>query len=154
MDAYVNAGSANTNYGHSTSLRADGSPDVHSYIRFDVQGTGGAPISRARLFIYANSSSTSGLDVEGVSDNSWDEYTVTSANGPALGSILASSPPVTGGTWIAFDVTSYVTAEGSINFGVSTAGPTAISLASREFGRQFTAVDRRFPDRRSGYPGA
>ena len=69
-----------------------------------------------------------------VSDNSWDEYTVTSANGPALGSVLASSPPVTGGTWIAFDVTSYVTGEGLINFGVSTAGPTAIGLASRESG--------------------
>ena len=134
MDAYVNAGSSGTNYGHSTSLRADGSPDVHSYIRFDVQGTGGAPISRARLFIYAKSSSTSGLDVEAVNDNSWDEYTVTSANGPALGSILASSPPVTGGTWIAFDVTSYVTGEGLINFGVSTAGPTAIGLSSRESG--------------------
>jgi chitodextrinase len=134
MDAYVNAGSPSTNYGSSSALRADGSPDVHSYIRFDVQGTGGAPISRARLFIYANSSSTSGLDIEGVSDNTWDEYTVTYDNAPALGSVLASSPPVTGGTWIAFDVTSYVTAEGSINFGVSTAGATAISLASRESG--------------------
>ena len=99
-----------------------------------MQGTGGAPISRARLFIYAKSSSTSGLDAEAVNDNSWDEYTVTSANGPALGSILASSPPVTGGTWIAFDVTSYVTGEGLINFGVSTAGPTAIGLSSRESG--------------------
>ena len=142
MDAYVNAGSPSTNYGSSSALRADGSPDVHSYIRFDVQGTGGAPISRARLFIYANSSSTSGLDVKAVSDNTWDEYTVTYDNAPALGSVLASSPPVTGGTLIAFDVTSYVTGEGSINFGVSTAGSTAISLASRESGRQFPAAGR------------
>ena len=134
MDAYVNAGGPSTNYGHSTSLRADGSPDVHSYMRFDVQGTGGAPISRARLFIYAKSSSTSGLDAEAVTDNSWSEYTVTSANGPALGSVLGSSPPVSGGTWIAFDVTSYVTEEGLINFGVSTAGSTAIGIASRESG--------------------
>ncbi len=133
-DAYVNAGSPDSNYGHSSSLRADGSPDVHSYIRFDVQGTGGAPVSRAGLFIYANSSSTNGLDVEAVADNSWDEYTVNYANGPALGNILSSSPPVTGGNWYAFDVTPYVTGDGLFSFGVSTAGVTAISLASRESG--------------------
>jgi len=133
-DAYVNGGNPNGNYGHSQALRADGSPDVHSYMRFDVQGTGGAQVSRARLFIYVNSSSTDGLDVEAVADNSWGEYTVDYNNGPALGSVLASSPPVIGGNWYAFDVTPYVTGNGLLSFGVSTVGPTAISLASRESG--------------------
>lgn len=133
-DAYVNARNSTRNYGHSSALRADGAPDVHSYIRFDVQGTGGAPVDRARLLIYANSSSVDGLDVESVSDNSWDEYTVNYENGPPLGSVLSSVPSVTGGNWYEFDVSTHVTGDGLYSFGVSTIGVTAISLGSRESG--------------------
>jgi chitodextrinase len=133
-DTYVNAGSPTSNYGSSTSLRADASPDLHSYLRFNIQGTGGVPVSRARLFIYANSGSSNDLVIQAVADNSWDELTTNYNNAPALGSVLASVPSVIGGTWLEFDVTSYVTGDGLLSFGVSTSGATAIGLASRESG--------------------
>jgi chitodextrinase len=133
-DTYVNAGSPTSNYGSSTSLRADGSPDLHSYIRFNIQGTGGAPVSRARLFIYASSGSLSNLAIQAVADNSWGELTTNYNNAPALGSVLTSVPSVTGGTWLEFNVTPYVTGDGLLSFGVSTSGATSISFASRESG--------------------
>src|SRR5512146_2063588 len=83
-DAYVSSAYPGTNYGTGTTLRVDGSPDVHSYLRFSVSGLGGLPITKAVLKIYANSGSTSGLAAESVSDNSWGETTVTYNNAPAL----------------------------------------------------------------------
>ena len=134
-DAYVNASNPNANYGHSSSLRADGSPDVRSYLRFDVQGTGGGSVSQARLLIYAKSNSYyNGLTIQTVADNSWSEYAINYNNAPAMGSGIVSVPSVLSGTWLEFDVTSYVNGEGMLSFGVSTPGSTAISLASRESG--------------------
>lgn len=133
-DAYVNADSPGTNYGGLTSLRVDASPVVNSYLRFTVQGLGGQPISHVSLLIYANSSSSDGLVAKAVANNAWGEMTLTYANAPAMGSTLATSPAVTGGTWVTLDVTSYVIAEGTFSFGVSTSGSTALSLASRESG--------------------
>jgi hypothetical protein len=133
-DAYVNAASVGTNYGASTSLRADASPDVHSYLRFTVPDLGGATISQARLLIFVTSSSTQGISAQIVADNSWGESTINYSNAPVLGSILATSPAVMSGTWITLDVTSYVTSSGTFNFGITTPGSTAIALSSRESG--------------------
>ena len=68
-DTYVNSGSPNSNYGSATVFRVDGSPDLHAYLRFTVQGTNGAPIKHAYLHIYANSSSTAGINALIVADN-------------------------------------------------------------------------------------
>ncbi len=133
-DAYVNSSYPDTNYGTLTTLRADGSPDVHSYVRFNVQGLGGYSIKRVRLLFYMNSGSSAGLAAEAVADNSWGETTITYNNAPALGATLATSGAVTSGAWSAMDVTSYVAAEGTYSLGVTTPGSTAISFASRESG--------------------
>lgn len=71
-DAYVNSGSATTNYGTSTTLRADASPDLHSYLRFNVQGLNGN-VTRATLRIFANSASTLGCNANSLSDNTWTD---------------------------------------------------------------------------------
>ena len=134
VDTYVNSGSPTTNYGASTVLRADASPDLHSYLRFTVQGLGGRAITRARLLIFANSSTASGISAMSVLDNSWGELTTNYNNAPALGPVIASSGAVTTGTWLTIDLTSYITAEGTYSIGLNTPGATAVSLASRETG--------------------
>jgi hypothetical protein len=130
----VDSSNPSINYGTSTALRVDSSPVVNSYLRFNVQNLGGSSISQVRLLIYANSASPQGITALTVSDNSWGEKTITFSNAPALGSTLTLSPPVATGTWITFDVTSYVTGAGTFSFGLSTPGSTSISLASREAG--------------------
>ncbi len=133
-DAYVSSSYPSTNYGTLTSLRVDASPIVNSYVRFAISGLSGSSITAAHLLFYINSSSTSGMKVLAVADNTWGETTLTYSNAPPMGSTLASSAGVTGGTWVSFDVSSYVTAEGTYSFGITTPGSTAISFASRESG--------------------
>ena len=59
---------------------------------------------------------------------------MTYNNAPALGSVLATSGSFGSGVWVTLDVTSYITGEGTYNFGVTTTGSTLINLASRESG--------------------
>jgi hypothetical protein len=107
---------------------------VTSYLRFTVPDLNGMAITRARLLIFLNSSSSLGLTALAVADNTWVENTINFNNAPAMGNTLASAAPATGGTWITLDVTGYVTGAGTCNLGVATPGSTAISLASRESG--------------------
>jgi chitodextrinase len=133
-DTYVNSDNPTSTYGSATVLRADGSPDLHSYLRFTVQGLAGYPILHAYLLIYANSNSSVGIDTEAVADNTWVENAVTYNTAPALGSVLGSSGPFTGNSWITIDVSSYITGEGTYSFGITTPGSSTISFASKESG--------------------
>jgi hypothetical protein len=123
------------NYGTATTLRADGSPDIHSYLKFDITGLGGAP-SQVILRLYANSTSTTGVNVSGVADTSWGEKTITYNNMPAInGTVTGSSGPIkTANTWISINITPLVSGNGTISIAVTTTNSTAISLASRETG--------------------
>jgi fibronectin type 3 domain-containing protein len=131
-DTYVNAGSPTSSFGKSTSLRASASPDLHSYLKFVVQGLGGTPITRARLLVFANSNGSQGVNALAVADNTWDELTMNYGNAPSLGNTLASSGAFTTGNWVALDVTSYITGEGTYTIALSTSGSTSLNFASRE----------------------
>jgi hypothetical protein len=119
-----------TNYGTSTQVRVDGSPLVWSYLRFDVQGLSGTVVTSATLRIYANSASSTGYTLYGVSDNTWTETGITYSNAPTMGSQLGSSGVITAGTWTTVDVTSYITGNGSYNFGFSTTSNTRLRASA------------------------
>ena len=144
-DTYVNAASPDSSYGTATSWRVDGSPDTHAYLKFTVQGTGGSQILHAYLTVYANSSSSVGINVVSVTDNTWDENTLTYNTAPALGNLLASTGAFTSGTWLTFDVTAYITGDGTYSFGILTPGSTAISFASKESGVNYAQLTLDFP---------
>jgi len=132
-DAYVDSSNPAVNYGSITTLRVDGSPVVQSYLRFNVQGLNGA-VTRATLRVFANSAASSGYDARSVSNNTWVESAITYNNAPPVGGVLGSSGSISSGTWISIDITSYITGNATYNLGLTTAGSTAISLASRESG--------------------
>ena len=121
-DTYVNAGSTGSNYGSSTTLRLDSSPDVHAYLRFSVAGLN-ETIAQVRLLLYANNSDSSGIRAWGVADNSWGELTTNYSNAPALGSQLATSGSFASGAWVSLDVTAYVNGNGTFSFGVTNLTP-------------------------------
>ncbi len=133
-DTYVNASSPATNFGTNTALRLDASPDLHSYVRFNVQGTAGRPVVQARVRVFTNNSSTPGIQVWAVSDNGWGEKTMIYTNAPVLGTMLSSSGSVSANSWVTFDVTSYISTDGAYSFGITTPSSTAMSVASRESG--------------------
>jgi RHS repeat-associated protein len=129
--AHVDSVNSTTNYGTSTTLRADNSPILNSYLRFDVQGLTGS-ITSATLRIYANSSSSTGYTLHPVTDNTWTETGITIGNAPAMGGQLGSSGSFSTGTWTTVDITPYITGNGTYNFAFSTGSSTNISFSSRE----------------------
>jgi chitodextrinase len=130
-DAYINEPSPTTNYGSATTLRADASPVVRSYLRFNVQGLS-RTVTRATLRIFANNSSSAGYQVRSVTDNAWSEYAVNHSNMPAIGNVSGTSGPFGAGVWTTVDITSLIAGNGTFSFALTTTSNTAFSLASRE----------------------
>ncbi|MBK8905884.1 MAG: DNRLRE domain-containing protein [Anaerolineaceae bacterium] len=130
-DASVYSSRPTTNQGSTTFLRLDGSPDINSYLRFNVQGVTGS-VTQATLRLYTQSTSGTGYSVHQVADNSWGESTINYNNAPALGSVLNNSGAISSGSYVEVDVTGYVTSNGLLSFGLSTADSSLLQLHSRE----------------------
>jgi hypothetical protein len=131
-DAYVYASSPATNFGKIGSLRVDGNPVKHTYLRFTVSGLGSAAIQLATLRIYADSANSAGLSVSALSNNNWTETTLTYANAPACGNVIGNSSKFSAGTWVQVDVTSYIKSAGTFNLMLGSLNSTNTILASRE----------------------
>jgi chitodextrinase len=134
-DAYVRSDLPTTNYGSSTALRVDTSPDTVSYLRFDLRGVTGT-VTSATLNIYANSSLPTGYDVKTVlnNDTSWSETGMTYNNAPAADAYVATSTAAVGGSPTNVELTAFVQAnEGQlVSIALTGRSTTALSLASRE----------------------
>ncbi len=131
-DSFVSATSPSTNYGKLTSLRTDASPLQKIYIRFNVSGLAGRKIKSARLMLHSLTTSSKGLILKPVANNTWGESTLTYQNAPIIGSTpLASVASITAGKWVAFDVTKVINREGLFSFAITTPGTLAINLDSR-----------------------
>jgi hypothetical protein len=132
-DAYVNEASLAANFGGLTTLRADASPIVRSYLRFNVQGLTGT-VTRATLRVFSNSASSAGYEVRNVTDNTWGELTINFTNAPAVGSVSGISGAFATGAWTTVDITPLIAGNGAFNLALTTTTSTAFSLASRESG--------------------
>lgn len=86
----------------------------------------------ATLRIFPTSSQSPGFTDVHVADNTWGETTIDDANAPSFGANLGSSGPASAGTWTNVNVTSVVTGNGQVSFGLSTTNSTALAMSSRE----------------------
>jgi hypothetical protein len=130
-DSYVDASNSTANFGTSAQIRVDGSPVVRSYLKFNVTGVTGT-VTSATLRVFATSAQSTGYDAYSVADTTWGETTITDANAPLFGATkLGSSGKVTASTWTSVDVTSAVTGNGPVSFGLSTTNSTALAMSSR-----------------------
>ena len=130
-DSYVERASPRTNHGSSVAIRADGSPPVIAYLRFDLAGVTGT-VTRATLEVDAESQLSTGVDLHAAADDDWAEETITYANAPRTGARAATSLPVTAGTTVSLDATRLVAGGGSATLAIKHSGPTAVAFASRE----------------------
>ncbi|HEY3310555.1 MAG TPA: DNRLRE domain-containing protein [Anaerolineales bacterium] len=133
-DTYVNASKPASNYGTNTSLRVDASPDMHSYLRFNIQGLANTTMVKATLRLYSASISSNGILLSQVADNTWGELSTNFNNAPLVGSLLASSGKISAGTWISLDVTPYITGPGQFSMAITTLSSATLSLGSRNSG--------------------
>ncbi len=131
-DATVNESARDENFGVATRLRIDGEPRVRGYLKFEVSGLT-RPITRATLWVMADSDSANGYDVRATLDNNWSELGITFASAPTVYSdILGSTGALSRGSWATVDVTPVVRGNGTFSFTLTGASPTSISLLSRE----------------------
>ncbi len=130
-DAYVAGDVTTTNYGRSATLKADGSPDYHSYLRFNVSDIVGT-VTNATLRLYTTSSSATGYQVKRVTDQMWEEGAITYANAPAVGTLIGSSSNFVSGNWTSVNVTSLITGNGTFDLAISTTSSTSMNFNSRD----------------------
>lgn len=133
-DAYVYQSKPSQNFGQSTSLRADASPIMRSYLRFDLTSVS-SPVTRATLRLYAQSSHRTGYEVHPVADTSWGERSITYENTPAIDpTVVGTSGAFSSGQWTSVDVTALVRPGTKLSLAVTTTSATQMNLASRESG--------------------
>lgn len=133
-DAYVSSSAPTTNYGSRRDLRVDAdAPVQHSYVRFSVTGLGGAAPSALRLRVHAASTLAAGFEVR-ASSGAWAESTVTFDSAPgAATEVLATSGPVTAGTWLDVPLPAWLLAgDGPVDLVLTPRSATALRLDSRE----------------------
>jgi len=137
-DARVQEANPTTNYGASTTLRADGGvdPDVDSYLMFPVTGVSG-PVTAAKLRIHTTSSTTSasgnGPAAYGTTTG-WTETGITWNNRTARTTgALEDKGAIAADTWVEYNVTAAgITGNGTYAFVVATSSNDGTDFYSRQ----------------------
>jgi hypothetical protein len=134
-DAYVSRARPDRNFGTSPTLHTDGFPKPErSYLRFDLSEVSGT-VNNTTLRLYAETGSRTGFTVRTVPTAGWSEGTITYANAPTPGPVVAVSGPLTAEHWASVDVTDLAQGAGMVAI-VLTGDDKATSLyASRETGQ-------------------
>jgi RHS repeat-associated protein len=92
----------------------------HFLLKFNVTGINSQTVINAKLCLYNVDGANAGGDFHHVSDDSWQEETVTWGNAPtAETTLLAQLGAVSINTWYEIDVTSLVTSDGTYSLRVS-----------------------------------
>ncbi len=130
-DAYVAGDVTANNYGISSILKADGSPDYHSYIRFHVGDLSGT-VTSATLRLYTSSSSATGYQVQSLLNQNWEEGSINYANAPVPGMVLGSSGNFASGSWTSVNVTALITGSGVYDLAITTTSSSIMNFNSRD----------------------
>ena len=135
-DAYVKGTSTTKNYGTDTTLRmrnASGGSAYTSYLKFNVTGLLGRPVTGAQLRLFTTDPSPDGGHVF-VAGNGWTETGITWANAPAPGaSQVGAFGAVSTGVWAELDLApSLIPGDGTYTFAVNSQSSNSAYYSSRE----------------------
>jgi hypothetical protein len=102
-------------------------------IKIDVSGLNGKQVVSAKLRLYNVDPSSKGGDFYAVSDNSWQEETVTWNSAPAaLTNLLGSIGSVSIGNWYEVDLTSLISGDGTYSLRISSTSSDGADYSSKE----------------------
>jgi polysaccharide biosynthesis protein PslG len=135
-DAYVNEASKGTNYGGNSQLISDGDSGAQKivYLKFDVSGVGTKTVQSAalRLYVKDGGGSANGPGVRR-SASTWTEGGVTWNNRPAYWTSLQDDKAaVASSSWMTFDVTNLVSADGTVTLAVQPTSSDGTYMYSKE----------------------
>lgn len=134
-DATITLAQPYTNFGTSDKLMVDSHNGMNNFLlRFDTSDIPQGQVRSAKLRLYAlNEATAFGGTFVQMSNNNWDERSVTWANAPlADGVVLGTLPEVEAGTWYEIDVTNAVRGGTPVSFRVSSPHSSTAIYASRE----------------------
>jgi len=132
-DAYVDQTTPGTNYGSATMVQIDNSPVEHFLLKFNVTGLNGQPITGAKLRLYNMDGGNMGGNFYRVSDNTWQEGTVTWDNAPVADTtLLASLRAVSVNTWYEINLGSLITGEGTYSLKITSTSSNGSGYSSKE----------------------
>jgi acid phosphatase type 7 len=132
-DTYVSQGNPSGLHGSYSYLATNAAPgERRAYVKFTVAGipTGATGVSAA-LQLWGQSTSASTFTVWRTT-STWTEGSLTWNNQPPLGSLVTTRTGVSSGQYNSFDVSSYLTANGTYGMVVTTNSTTEIMFTSRD----------------------
>ena len=133
-DASVSEAAANSNFGSNTSLtlKDEAADNWEAFLKFNVSGITGTP-GVARLKLHSDTLFGS-VRSHIVTDNSWNEGTITWNSKPAIGVTLDNEEALLPGTDMTIDVSAHVVGNGTWSFGLKndSASVMNLDLASSE----------------------
>jgi beta-mannanase len=136
-DAYTSSTRTSVNFGAADKLvvgREAGETRL-SYVKFTPKVTTGGTVTAAELRLPLESKPVAAtLSVYSVA-STWSEKTITAANAPALGRLVAAIKPTTTGTVLSFNVSTVVTRAGTYAFALKSAATNGVTrLRAIEYG--------------------
>jgi hypothetical protein len=130
-DSEVDAASPTANFGTAKSITVDNTPLDDGFLKFSVTGITGAVLD-ARLRVFLSDGSLDGPAVY-AADSTWTETGITWNNRPSRTSgVLDDLTDVTANTWMEYNVTPAVTANGTYAFDVAGTSADGVVFNSRD----------------------
>jgi len=139
-DASVDSKNPTTGFGSSPTLdvRNHRQQIINSYLKFVVSGVNGT-VQSAKLRLFSTKKSSSGGAVYLVSNDflntatPWNEDGLNFENAPLIeGTALSSVGAVSADSWVEFDVTEAIQADGTYSFGLSSTSSNRATYSSKE----------------------
>jgi len=131
-DSYVEENSPDATHGSEDRLHIDGHLPQTAYLRFDLTGLTGVVQSAVIELDVRNASNTGGT-IHSVSDNTWDENTLTFNNSPIIdGPALDTLGPVARNDIVQMDVTQAINGGGLYSFAIVSSSSNGVQYRSRE----------------------
>lgn len=121
------------NTGTSTILATrttSGGEGAYSFVKFDVSGITGSVVSAQLEF--RTEGSMSDLWLYWLTSNAWTESSITWSSFPGPGGTLDYRYNLTGSTWYAYDVSGFVTGNGTYSMGFAGSNSSYVYIWSRE----------------------
>jgi hypothetical protein len=130
-DSFVNGNQPDFNYGSQNPIEIDGLPEKVSYLRFNV--TGIIEIVQSAYIRLMCTNGGPGGNIYTITDNSWDEFTVTYNSRPIIdGPFLDSPGDVDVDDIVEFDVLSAIAGNAIYNFALDSTFDNGVHYLSRE----------------------
>ena len=131
-DTYVDSASPKTVFGTSKRLRTNGDiPLNQTFVRFKVTGLTGT-VTDAALRLYVTDGTKNGPAVFEITD-SWSERTTNWKNRPSRTSTPRDDKgALSAGRWVEWDVTPWISADGTVNLSLRGGEGSRVGLDARE----------------------